>query len=162
MGIPKGVTLIVGGGFHGKSTVLHAIEKGVYNHIPGDGRERVATDASAMKVRAEDARNISKVNISAFIDDLPFARNTQCFSTDNASGSTSQAANIIEAIETGSRLLLIDEDTSATNFMIRDERMQRLVAKDKEPITPFLHRVRDLYEHYGISSIIVMGLWRLF
>ena len=157
VGIPKGVSLIVGGGFHGKSTVLHAIEKGVYNHIPGDGRERVVTDASAMKVRAEDARNISKVNISAFIDDLPFARDTRCFSTDNASGSTSQAANIIEALETGSRLLLIDEDTSATNFMIRDERMQRLVAKDKEPITPFLHRVRDLYEHYGISSIIVMG-----
>jgi len=157
MGIPKGVTLIVGGGFHGKSTVLHAVEKGVYNHIPDDGRACVVTDASAIKVRAEDARHISNVNISAFIDDLPLDRNTQCFSTDNASGSTSQAANIVEALETGSRLLLIDEDTSATNFMIRDERMQRLVAKDKEPITPFLHRVRDLYEQYDVSSIIVMG-----
>ncbi len=157
MGIPAGVTLIVGGGFHGKSTLLHALERGVYNHIPGDGRERVATQASAVKVRAEDGRAISKVNISPFIDRLPFGRDTLRFTTDNGSGSTSQAANIIEALDCGARLLLIDEDTSATNFMIRDERMQQLVARDREPITPFLHRVRELYETHGVSSVIVMG-----
>ncbi len=157
LGIGHGVTLIVGGGFHGKSTLLHALERGVYNHIPGDGRERVATIENAVKVRAEDSRAISRVNISPFIDHLPFGRDTVAFSTENASGSTSQAANIIEALECGTQLLLIDEDTSATNFMIRDKRMQALVADDKEPITPLIHRVRDLYQQRGVSSVIVMG-----
>ncbi len=157
LGIGHGVTLIVGGGFHGKSTLLHALERGVYNHIPGDGRERVATVENAVKVRAEDGRAVSRVNISPFIDHLPFGRDTVSFSTENASGSTSQAANIIEALECGTQLLLIDEDTSATNFMIRDKRMQALVADDKEPITPLIHRVRDLYEQQGVSSVIVMG-----
>ncbi|WP_455209817.1 ABC-ATPase domain-containing protein [Kaarinaea lacus] len=157
MGIPQGITLIVGGGFHGKSTLLHAVERGIHNHIPGDGREKVATNPTAVKVRAEDGRAISKVNISPFIDRLPFGRDTKAFNTENASGSTSQAANIIEAFETGTEVLLIDEDTSATNFMIRDERMQTLVAQDKEPITPLLYRVRELYDAHGVSSVIVMG-----
>lgn len=157
MGIPQGVTLIVGGGFHGKSTLLHALEQGPYNHIPGDGREKVVSIANAVKIRSEDGRAIAKVNISPFIDRLPFARDTHQFSTENASGSTSQAANIIEAFECGTELLLIDEDTSATNFMIRDERMQSLVVQDKEPITPLLYRIRELYEQHGVSSIIVMG-----
>ncbi|WP_455221112.1 ABC-ATPase domain-containing protein [Kaarinaea lacus] len=157
MGIPEGVTLIVGGGFHGKSTLLHALERGPYNHIPGDGREQVAANSTAVKVRAEDGRAINKVNISPFIDRLPFGRDTRQFTTDNASGSTSQAANIIEAFECGAEVLLIDEDTSATNFMIRDERMQKLVVQDKEPITPLLYRIRELYEDYGVSSVIVMG-----
>jgi predicted ABC-class ATPase len=157
MGIPKGVTLIIGGGFHGKSTLLHALERGVYNHIPGDGRECVVTDPTAAKIRAEDGRAIFNVNISPFINNLPFGRNTSSFFTENASGSTSQAANIIEALECGAKTLLIDEDTSATNFMIRDERMQSLVKKDKEPITPFLFRVRELYEQHGVSTVIVMG-----
>lgn len=157
MGIPSGVTLIVGGGFHGKSTLLHALERGVYNHIPGDGRELVVTDASAVKVRAEDNRAVSNIDISPFIDRLPLARDTRRFSTENASGSTSQAANIIEALEDDAALLLIDEDTSATNFMIRDARMQRLVARDKEPITPFLHRVREMHHDLGVSTVIVMG-----
>jgi predicted ABC-class ATPase len=157
MGIPKGVTLIVGGGFHGKSTLLHALERGVYNHIPGDGRECVVTDPTAVKIRAEDGRAIFNVNICPFINNLPFGRDTLSFFTENASGSTSQAANIIEALDCGAKTLLIDEDTSATNFMIRDERMQSLVRKDKEPITPFLFRVRELYEQHGTSTVIVMG-----
>ncbi|MFZ1547644.1 MAG: ABC-ATPase domain-containing protein [Candidatus Nitrotoga sp.] len=157
MGVPRGVTLIVGGGFHGKSTLLHALERGVYNHIPSDGRELVATDPSAVKVRAEDNRAVTHINISPFIDRLPFGRDMHSFTTENASGSTSQAANIIEALEDDAALLLIDEDTSATNFMIRDERMQKLVAQDKEPITPFLHRVREMYQGFGVSTVIVMG-----
>lgn len=157
MGIPAGVTLIVGGGFHGKSTLLRALERGVYNHIPGDGRERVVTQADAVKIRAEDGRSVACLDISPFINHLPFARSTAPFSSDNASGSTSQAANIIEALHCGSKLLLIDEDTAASNFMIRDARMQSLVSDECEPITPFLHRVRELYEQYGVSSIIVMG-----
>ncbi len=157
MAIPTGVTLIVGGGFHGKSTLLRALEHCIYNHIPGDGRELVATVESAVKIRAEDHRSINQVNISPFIATLPSNRKTDPFSTENASGSTSQAANIIEALECNCDCLLIDEDTSATNFMIRDQRMQKLVPDSQEPITPLLHRVRDLYEKEGISSVIVAG-----
>lgn len=145
MGIPKGITLIVGGGYHGKSTLLRALELGVYNHIEGDGREFVITDDSALKVRAEDGRAITKTDISLFINNLPNGKDTKSFYTENASGSTSQAANIIEGIESGTKLFLIDEDTSATNFMIRDRIMQQLVAKDKEPITPFIDVAKSLY-----------------
>jgi predicted ABC-class ATPase len=157
MGIPRGVTLIVGGGYHGKSTLLKAIERGVYNHIPGDGREYVITDDSACKIRAEDGRRVEAVDISPFITHLPFGKDTRRFSTEDASGSTSQAANIMEALEMGAKVLLIDEDTSATNFMIRDARMQRLVAKEKEPITPFVDKVRQLYEQLHVSTILVLG-----
>ena len=157
MGIPMGVTLIVGGGYHGKSTLLQALERGVYNHQYGDGRELVVTDPTAMKIRAEDGRRIERVDISSFIHNPPMEKNTAEFSTENASGSTSQAANIIEALEVGTNLMLFDEDTSATNFMIRDERMQRLVSRDKEPITPFIDRVRELYEEHNTSTVMVMG-----
>jgi predicted ABC-class ATPase len=157
MGIPEGVTLIVGGGYHGKSTLLRAVELGVYNHLPGDGRELVITREDAVKIRAEDGRRVEKVDVSSFIHHPPGIGDTTSFSTENASGSTSQAANIIEALEAGSKLLLFDEDTAATNFMIRDERMQRLVKKDKEPITPFIDRVSELYEKHGVSSVLVMG-----
>ena len=157
MGIPRGITLIVGGGYHGKSTLLNAIELGVYNHIAGDGRELVITNEDAIKVRAEDGRSIEKVNISAFINNLPNGKDTIHFSTQNASGSTSQAANMMEALEVGTSCLLIDEDTSATNFMIRDSRMQRLVKKEKEPITPFIDKVKRLYEEKEVSTILVVG-----
>ena len=129
MGIPKGITLIIGGGYHGKSTLLRALELGIYNHIEGDGREFVITDESALKVRAEDGRAITSTDISLFINNLPNGKDTIKFNTENASGSTSQAANIIEAIESKSKVLLIDEDTSATNFMIRVDIMQQLVVK---------------------------------
>ncbi len=157
MAIKKGITLIVGGGFHGKSTLLEALEQGVYEHIAGDGREYVLTDPSAVKVRAEDGRSISKVNISPFINDLPNSSDTSTFTTENASGSTSQAANVMEALEAGASTLLIDEDTSATNFMIRDERMQQLVVKDKEPITPFVQKVKQLRDELDVSTVLVMG-----
>lgn len=157
MGIPKGVTLIVGGGYHGKSTLLEALQMSVYDHVAGDGREYVFSDVSSVKIRAEDGRSISQTDISMFINNLPNKLDTRCFSTQNASGSTSQAANVIEAVETGCKVLLIDEDTSATNFMIRDELMQLVVTKDKEPITPYIDRVRELYESYGVSTILVAG-----
>nr|WP_225938801.1 ABC-ATPase domain-containing protein [Kovacikia minuta] len=157
MGISRGVTLIVGGGYHGKSTLLRAIEGGVYNHIPDDGRELVITDPAAVKIRAEDGRSIVGVDISPFINHLPQGRSTTQFTTENASGSTSQAANIMEALEAGAKVLLVDEDTAATNFMIRDRRMQALIAKDKEPITPFIDKIRQLYVDHGVSTILVMG-----
>ena len=157
MAIKKGITLFVGGGYHGKSTVLKALELGVYNHIEGDGREYVITDESALKVRSEDGRFITNTDISLFINNLPNGKDTKKFSTDNASGSTSQAANIIEGIESDTKLFLIDEDTSATNFMIRDDIMQKLVSKEKEPITPFIEIVKSLYDRLGISTIIVVG-----
>ncbi|MCC3404805.1 MAG: ABC-ATPase domain-containing protein [Microcoleus sp. PH2017_10_PVI_O_A] len=195
MGIPAGITLIVGGGYHGKSTLLRAIELGVYNRIPGDGREFVVTSPAAVKIRAEDGRSVAGVDISPFINHLPQGRDTVQFYTANASGSTSQAANIIEALEVGRNakeegrrkreegrgkrgesrsfvmerqlvadceedlvpVLLVDEDRAATNFMIRDRRMQELIAKDKEPITPFIDKVKQLYADCGVSTILVMG-----
>ena len=157
MGIPKGITLIIGGGYHGKSTLLRALELGIYNHIEGDGREFVITDESALKVRAEDGRAMTSTDISLFINNLPNGKDTIKFNTENASGSTSQAANIIEAIESKSKVLLIDEDTSATNFMIRDDIMQQLVVKEKEPITPFIDVAKSLYKQLGISTILVAG-----
>ena len=155
MGVAEGVTLVVGGGFHGKSTLLSALSWGVYDHVPGDGRELVVTRGDAVKVRAEDGRSVSGVDISAMIGDLPGGRSTKYFSTPNASGSTSQAANIAEAIEVGTSLLLVDEDTSATNFMIRDERMRELVRR--EPISPFIDLVRPLHRSLGVSTVVVVG-----
>ena len=157
MGIPKGITLIVGGGYHGKSTLLKTLEKSVYSHIAGDGREYIATEETGMKIRAEDGRSVYKEDISLFIRNLPNGKDTSCFSTLDASGSTSQAANTIEAVEAGSRLLLIDEDTSATNFMIRDELMELVIAAQQEPIVPFIKRVRQLYEEKGVSTVLVAG-----
>ncbi|MFH1531600.1 MAG: ABC-ATPase domain-containing protein [Pseudomonadota bacterium] len=157
LGVPAGVTLVVGGGYHGKSTLLSALSLGVYDHVPEDGRELVVTDPDAVSIRAEDGRRVEGLDISAFIRELPGGRSTRAFSTDDASGSTSQAANIMEALEVGARALLIDEDTSANNFMIRDHRMQRLVAKQHEPIVPFIDQVRGLYEHLGVSTLLVLG-----
>lgn len=157
MGIKQGVTLIIGGGYHGKSTLLNAIERGVYNHIPGDGRERVVAQSDATKVRAEDGRSVAHVDLTPFINNLPGGKDTGAFDTENASGSTSQAASIIETLETGCKTLLIDEDISATNFLIRDQRMQKLIAPDKEPITPFSERIESLYTNHETSTLIVLG-----
>ena len=163
MGVPRGVVLLVGGGYHGKSTLLRAIERGVVSHIPGDGRECVVADPALVKIRAEDGRAVTHVDIHGFIDHLPTGlgdapeKNTHAFSTTDASGSTSQAANIIEAIEVGASGLLLDEDTSATNFMVRDARMQALVHPRDEPITPFVERIRELFDHFDVSTVLVMG-----
>ena len=157
MGIRRGITVIAGGGFHGKSTLLKALERGVYCHIAGDGREFVITDETAFKLRAEEGRCIHNTDISMFINNLPTGADTTCFSTENASGSTSQAANTVEALAAGTTVLLIDEDTSATNFMVRDDRMARLVSDEKEPITPFIRRIRSLCEDLGVSTILVAG-----
>lgn len=157
MAVPQGITLVVGGGYHGKSTLLEALQTGVYNHIAGDGREYVITEDTAVKLRAEDGRSIRNVDISLFINDLPNKKDTSSFATPDASGSTSQAACVVENMEADSRLFLIDEDTSATNFMLRDDFMQQVISREKEPITPFLERARALYEQEGISTILVAG-----
>jgi predicted ABC-class ATPase len=157
MGIPSGITLIVGGGYHGKSTLLHALEAGIYNHIPCDGRERCVANAQTVKIRAYSGRSIANTDISSFINNLPFHKDTRAFCTDNASGSTSQAASIIEAVETGARVLLMDEDTCAANFMIRDGKMQQLVLKKDEPITTFIDKARHLYLEKNISTVLVLG-----
>ncbi len=154
MGIRRGVTVITGGGYSGKSTLLDAISAGIYDHAIGDGRELCITDDSAVTISAEDGRSVKHVNISPFIKWLP-GGDTRDFSTDHASGSTSQAANIMEAVECNAKLLLIDEDRSATNFMIRDRMMKALI--EKEPITPFTDRVNELYKTHGVSTILVIG-----
>ncbi len=156
MALRPGVTVIVGGGYHGKSTLLNALQRGVYAHVPEDGRELVALVPDAMKVRAADGRCVTGVDVSAFINGLPGGGSTTQFSTENASGSTSQAASIVEALEVGVPVVLIDEDTSATNLMIRDERMRALVVADKEPITPFVDRIAGLAAS-GVSTVLVMG-----
>ncbi len=154
MGIKRGVTVITGGGYSGKSTLLDAISSGIYNHFLGDGRELCITDETAMTISAEDGRSVKSVNISPFIKWLPVG-DTSDFSTEHASGSTSQAANIMEAVDYGAKLLLIDEDRSATNFMIRDRMMKELI--QKEPITPFTDRAKELYSTCGVSTILVIG-----
>ena len=155
--VGAGVNVIVGGGYHGKSTLLSAIERGVYPHMPGDGRELVATVSDAVKVRAADGRAVTGVDLTPFISHLPAGRDTASFTTRNASGSTSQAASIIEAVEAGSTVLLLDEDTSATNLLIRDSRMRELVAADREPITPLVDRITALFRQRGVSTVMVMG-----
>ncbi len=157
LGVRAGVTLIAGGGYHGKSTLLDALARSVYDHVPGDGRDACVTREDAVCIRAEDGRSVRGVDLRPFIRNLPLDRSTESFETDDASGSTSQAAAIVEALEAGARTLLIDEDTAATNFMIRDARMRRLVPAVREPITPFLDRVRQLFDERGISSILVVG-----
>ncbi len=157
MGVRRGVTLVVGGGYHGKSTLLRALQEGVYDHVEGDGRELVVTDGTAVKLRAEDGRSVRDADISLFVGNLPDGRDTRRFSTADASGSTSQAAAAVEAVEAGSRVLLVDEDTSATNFMVRDALMEAVVTGDCEPITPFVERVRDLWERAGVSTVVVAG-----
>ena len=155
MPIPLGITLIVGGGFHGKSTLLKAIQDAVYPHVAEDGREGIATQPTAVKIRAEDGRSVQPINISGFMDNLPLIASTKNFSPVSASGSPSQAVNILEAIEAGSSLLLMDEDTCATNFMIRDARMQTLITS--EPITPLVDRIEELHKDLGVSTLLVMG-----
>ena len=155
--VEAGVSVIVGGGYHGKSTLLSAIERGVYPHVPGDGRELVATVPDAVKVRAADGRAVTGVDLTPFISHLPAGRDTASFTTRNASGSTSQAASIIEAVEAGSTVLLLDEDTSATNLLIRDSRMRELVAAEREPITPLVDRITALFRRRGVSTVMVMG-----
>ncbi|MFT4978792.1 MAG: putative ABC-class ATPase [Myxococcota bacterium] len=157
LGVPEGLTLIVGGGFHGKSTLLQAIQRGIFDHVPGDGRERVVSRRDVVKVRAEDGRRVEGVDISPFLRDLPGGRGTAPFSTDDASGSTSQAAAIIEAVESGAVALLLDEDTSATNLLVRDARMRQLIPRENEPITPFVERVGELYRRWGVSTVMVVG-----
>ncbi|MFC7340362.1 ABC-ATPase domain-containing protein [Saccharopolyspora griseoalba] len=157
MGVPEGITLVVGGGFHGKSTLLRALEFGVYDHVPGDGRELVVSRSDTVKIRAEDGRRVHRVDVSPFVSHLPTGADTGDFSTDNASGSTSQAAAIVESVEAGAGVLLVDEDTCATNLMIRDARMQALVASDSEPLTPFVDLIRPLHETHGVSTVLVMG-----
>lgn len=157
MGIPSGITLIIGGGYHGKSTLLQALERGVYDHIRGDGREYVAADATAVKIRAEDGRSVLGDDISFFIRNLPSGKDTHFFSTEDASGSTSEAASLVEAVESGSKILLMDEDTCAANFMVRDDLMQQIVSADEEPIIPYSDRMRALWQGAGISTILVAG-----
>ncbi|CAA9889598.1 ABC transporter, ATPase [Candidatus Methylobacter favarea] len=157
MGIKEAVTCITGGGYHGKSTLMQAILAGVYAHIPGDGREFVVSREDAFFIRSEEGRSIRGVDISPFISDLPNGLKTRHFSTDNASGSTSQAAAIVEAVESGCRLLMFDEDSCATNFLVRDELIGKILDSSLEPIKPLYSTLRSLWEQYRISMIFVVG-----
>jgi predicted ABC-class ATPase len=155
LGIRPGINVLIGGGFHGKSTLLDALAIGVYPHIPGDGREQVVTHSDAAFVCAEDGRAVSGLDISCFFEKLPGGVEAGKFWTKNASGSTSEAAAIIEAVLAGARLLLIDEDSSATNLLIKDDIMRKLIPDDT--ITPLFDRVQELFQRCGVSTLIVIG-----
>ena len=156
MGIPKGITVITGGAFHGKSTLLQALTRAVYPHIPGDGREGIVIDESALRVGVEDGRSVRGTDLSQFVRDLPGGVSTKNFNTLSASGSTSEAANLLEAMEAGSRAFLIDEDSSAVNFLIRDVRVRKLLGDDREPLIPLTDRIREISAQ-GYSFILVAG-----
>lgn len=155
LGIRPGVNVVIGGAYQGKSTLLDALCKGVFPHIPGDGRECVAVRSDAVFITAEQGRSVTGVDISGFIEKLPGKADTHAFHTNNASGSTSQAASIVETVQAGAGLLIIDEDSSATNFLIKDDMMRRLIPEDV--MTPFLDRVQELYQRWGVSTLIVVG-----
>jgi len=157
MGIPRGITAIAGGGFHGKSTLLRALEMAIYDHVPGDGRERVVCDSTACKVRAEEGRQVIGTCIEPLVRRLPGGRDTRLFMTSCASGSTSQAANLVEALALGAQTILIDEDISAVNFLIRDDRMRQLIPSHKEPLIPLVDRIREICDHFQRSFIMVIG-----
>ncbi len=157
LGVRRGVTLITGGGFHGKSTVLTALERGHLDHVPGDGREGVVSTPRSAKVRAEEGRCVRGVDISSLLGPLPGGADTSCFHTRDASGSTSQAAALVEAVESGAELILIDEDTSATNLLARDERMRALLGRGGDPITPLVERIRQMVEAWDLSFVMVVG-----
>lgn len=156
MGIPRGVTVITGGAFHGKSTLLQALTRSVFPHVPGDGREGVVVDETALRVGVEDGRSVRATDLSIFVRDLPGGVSTKDFTTLSASGSTSEAANLLEAIEAGSRTFLIDEDSSAVNFLIRDIRVRKLLGDDREPLIPLTDRIRAIAQA-GYSFILVAG-----
>lgn len=156
MGIPRGVTVITGGAFHGKSTLLQALTRSVFPHVPGDGREGIVVDETALRVGVEDGRSVRATDLSIFVRDLPGGVSTKDFTTLSASGSTSEAANLLEAIEAGSRTFLIDEDSSAVNFLIRDIRVRKLLGDDREPLIPLTDRIRAIAQA-GYSFILVAG-----
>jgi predicted ABC-class ATPase len=156
MGIPKGISVITGGAFHGKSTLLQALTRSVYPHIPGDGREGIVIDETALRIGVEDGRSVRGTDLSMFVRDLPGGVSTKNFNTLSASGSTSEAANLLEAMEAGSQTFLIDEDSSAVNFLIRDVRVRKLLGDDREPLIPLTDRIKELAAA-GFSFILVAG-----
>jgi predicted ABC-class ATPase len=157
MALPAGIVLLCGGAFHGKSTLLRALAAAVYPHIPGDGRELVSVEPTAMGIRAEDGRAVTDIDLRPFLRNLPNGTDPARFRTENASGATSQAAAVIEALGAGCRCLLIDEDTSATNFLLRDPWVARLLRPEQEPIVPLLSRLREIHDRFGTSTILVVG-----
>ncbi len=156
MGIPKGITVITGGAFHGKSTLLQALTRAVYPHVPGDGREGIVVDATALRVGVEDGRSVRGTDLSMFVRDLPGGISTKDFNTLSASGSTSEAANLLEAMEAGARTFFIDEDSSAVNFLIRDVRVRKLLGDEREPLIPLTDRIRELASA-GMNFVLVAG-----
>lgn len=154
LGIPRGVTLVTGGAFAGKSTLLAAVARGVYPHVPGDGRELVATVPDAVALRAEPGRRIERVDVSALVRTMPGRFDTTALSTDRAGGTLSVAASLVEALEVGTGLLLFDEDDLPAAFLTRDARMQALVPAPRDPLVRLVDVVRPLWEDLGISSVV--------
>ena len=124
--------------------------------MPGDGREGIVVDETALRVGVEDGRSVRGTDLSMFVRDLPGGISTKDFNTLSASGSTSEAANLLEAMEAGARTFFIDEDSSAVNFLIRDMRVRKLLGDEREPLIPLTDRIRELASA-GMNFILVAG-----
>lgn len=152
MGIRRGLTVVSGPAYHGKTTLIEAVSAGVWNHIPGDGREYVITIRESFVVMSENGRRVTCVDLTPWLSEMPGASNLSCFTTSDASGATSVAATIQESIELGARLLIIDEDNVATNIIHRDYWLEELIGRKT------LHTVADLapgLKRAGVSVIVV-------
>ncbi len=114
------VISFAGANFHGKTTILTALSVAHYNYIPGDGREFVISIDELPLIAAENRRVIRGIDLSILMKKLPGKNiDTALFNTNEASGSTSQAASLLEALEFRVKGILIDEDSSAVNLLLR-------------------------------------------
>lgn len=155
LGIRTGVTAVAGAPYHGKSTLLAALAAGREDHPPGDGRELVVADASALQIQAEDGRRIKRQDLSLFFARLP-GSSPRDFSTTRASGATSMGASLCQGIAAGCRLLLVDEDTAASNFLTIDPLMRRLLGHALDGTTTLLELLPNL-ARAGVSTVLVAG-----
>jgi len=157
MGIPRGVTVIIGNAFSGRSTLLRAIASAVYAHIPGDGREYCAAVPDAALVQADEGRRVEGVNLSPFVSALPGGEDPARFRGDHVPALLAQAASIGETLEAGATLLLFDEDSTAPRLLVRDVIWRHLAPEAKDPVTPLADLIRPLYAEHGVSTVIAGG-----
>jgi predicted ABC-class ATPase len=153
LGVPTGVTLIVGDEYSSRAALMRAIASGIYNHVPGDGREQVITVPDAVHVAAETGRSIQKVDISSMIPAQSGVR-SDAFSAEQADACSAQAAAMVEALEVGARALLFDESESSAAFLTQDTRLMGLMPEAGARVTPLSARARQLADDLGVSIIV--------
>jgi len=151
LGISAGLTVVLGDAANGRKDFMSALAAGVFNHIPGDGREGVVTVSDAVQIAADRGRNVQEVNITPFLSESEYG-NPASFSTPAADSFISQAASVIEALEVGARVLIVDENSSAPAFLTTDARIAGLLGST--PRTSLAQRARQIVDELGISLIV--------